>query len=55
MLDRLMNLVFDTLRSCGFEQIITDMGTARGAKVIGSRYFVHAPIPEKSNRWVREL
>ena len=55
MLDRLMNLVFDTLRSCGFEQIITDMGTVRGAKVIGSRYFVHAPIPEKSNRWVREL
>jgi hypothetical protein len=55
MLDRLMNLVFNTLRSCGFERIITDMGTVAGAKVIGRRYFVHAPTPEKSNRWVREL
>jgi len=55
MLNRLMNLVFDTLRSCGFERIITDMGTVAGAKTIGRRFFVHAPTPEKSNRWVREL
>lgn len=55
MLNRLMSLVFDTLRSCGFERIITDMGTVAGAKTIGRRYFVHAPTPEKSNRWVREL
>lgn len=55
MLNRLMNLVFDTLRSCGFERIITDMGTVAGAKVIGRRFFVHAPTPEKSNRWIREL
>jgi hypothetical protein len=55
MLNRLMNLVFDTLSSCGFKQIITDMGTVAGAKTIGRRFFVHAPAPEKSNRWVREL
>lgn len=55
MLNRLMNLVFDTLRSCGFEWIITDMGTVAGAKAIGRRFFVHAPTAEKSNRWVREL
>ena len=55
MLNRLMNLVFDTLRSCGFERIVTDMGTVAGAKTIGRRFFVHAPIPEKSNRWIREL
>lgn len=55
MLNLLMNLVFDTLRSCGFERIITDMGTVAGAKAIGRRFFVHAPIPEKPNRWVREL
>ncbi len=55
MLNRLMNLVFDTLRSCGFERIITDMGTVAGAKTIGRRFFVHAPTLEKSNRWVREL
>jgi len=55
MLNRLMSLVFDTLRSCGFERIVTDMGTVAGAKTIGRRFFVHAPTPEKSNRWVREL
>lgn len=55
MLNRLMSLVFKTLRTCGFERIITDMGTVAGAKAIGRRFFVHAPTPEKSNRWVREL
>lgn len=44
------------LINLGFKRIIVDMGTTAGANFL-SRYYdwIHAPLPEQNNRWIKEL
>lgn len=56
ILDEMMERLDNWLRECGFERIVTDVGTRAGAKSF-SRYYgwVYSPLPEESNRWIKEL
>jgi hypothetical protein len=56
VLDRVFNLVHETVKNAGFEQIVTNMGTAEGAKYAERRWgYVNQPEGEKTNRWVKKL
>lgn len=55
-LDQVFEQVHQTVKSAGFERIVTNMGTQEGAKYLGRRQgYVHQPTGEKHNRWVKEL
>jgi hypothetical protein len=44
------------MKEAGFARVVTNMGTRDGALVLRRRHgYVHAPLPDQDNRWVREL
>jgi len=44
------------MKDAGFVRVVTNMGTREGALVLRRRHgYVHAPLPDQDNRWVREL
>ncbi|NEU71269.1 hypothetical protein PI95_001395 [Hassallia byssoidea VB512170] len=54
--DAIMTKVHEEMRKAGFQQVITDMGTQAGAKFFSKRFgYIHSPIAEQSNRWIKEL
>lgn len=55
-LDQVFDAVHGTVKGAGFERIVTNMGTAEGAKYLGRRQgYVYQPTEEKNNRWVKKL
>jgi hypothetical protein len=56
IINTLMERAFDAWRAAGFSRVEDNFGTLAGSKSIGRRFgIVHAPTPEKSNRWVKDL
>ena len=48
--------VHEVTRNAGFKRIITEMGTAAGAKFLCKKHgYVHTPTEDKLNRWTKEL
>jgi hypothetical protein len=44
------------MKDAGFARVVTNMGTKDGALVLRRRHgYVHAPLPDQDNRWIREL
>jgi hypothetical protein len=44
------------MKGAGFARVVTNMGTKDGAMVLRRRHgYVHAPLPDQDNRWIREL
>jgi len=44
------------MKDAGFARVVTNMGTREGALVLRRRHgYVHAPLPDQDNRWIREL
>jgi hypothetical protein len=56
IVNELIESAIDAFRKAGFRQAEFNFGTHLGSKSIGRRFgIVHAPTPENSNRWVKEL
>lgn len=52
IMDSMVGLVIETVRSAGYQRMVTKMGTAAGAKSLKRYSINHEPTAEEKNRWV---
>ncbi|MFD8477912.1 hypothetical protein [Kitasatospora sp. NPDC059673] len=55
LVDRIVEMGFQTMRDAGFRYVVSNMGTPAGAKSMSRYGFVHQPIEGKQNRWTKQL
>ena len=56
VMNAIIDKVHEVTRNAGFARIITEMGTEAGAKFLAKKHgYIHTPIPNKLNRWTKEL
>jgi hypothetical protein len=56
VMDQIVELLIQLMRKAGYKRIVTNMGTAEGARLLARRYgFIHSPTSIWENRWIKEL
>ncbi len=52
----IVDKVHEVVRNAGYARIITNMGTKAGGRYLCTKHgYIHTPIPEKNNRYTKEL
>jgi hypothetical protein len=52
----LIESVHEEVKNAGFKEVITDIGTEAGARYLSTHHgYVHRPLKNNMNRWVKDL